>query len=144
MEPRKRTSRSDKARLKSTHAIKVPRREELMSDLMKKRLYDSYEVCELFGISLQSLRRAIAIKKIKAIHVGRALRIPAEEIEKMVQGEAALLNVQEAADLLNLSVYTIRNFIKREKLKAFRLTTKGPWKIAKSDVERIAQEGIAQ
>ena len=96
------------------------------------------------GISLQSLRRAIALKKIKTVRLGRFLRIPAEEVERIIQGESALLTVAEAAELLNISVFTIRLLIKSGKIKAFRLANKGPWKIAKSDVERIAQEGITQ
>lgn len=140
MEPRKRTS-PPKANLKADRDIK---RKQLISDLMKKRLYNSQEACEILCISLQSLRRAIALKKIKTVRIGRFLRITADEIERLLQGEAALLTVAEAAELLNISQGAIRLLIKNGKIKAFRLANKGPWKIAKSDVERIAQEGIPQ
>lgn len=140
MESRKRSPRV-KASIKSDGKAK---REQLISDLMKKRLYDSDEVRILLDISLQSLRRAIALKKIKTVRLGRFLRIPAEEVERMLQGEAALLTVAEAAELLNVSHGAIRSLIKNGKIKAFRLANKGPFKIKKSDVERIAQEGIPQ
>lgn len=111
--------------------------------IAKKRLYTSNEVCQLFGVSLQSLRRAIATEKIKTIRLRRFLRIPSEEVEKMVQGETSLLTVAEAANLLSVSAFIIRQLIKKEKIKAFRLANKGPFKIAKSDVERIVHEGIS-
>lgn len=140
MESRKRSSHATKTRIEKGGEV----RKQLMADLRKKRLYDSYEVCELLGISLQSLRRAIALKKVKTVRLGRFLRIPAEEVERIIQGESALLTVAEAAELLNISAFTIRLLIKSGKIKAFRLANKGPWKIAKSDIERIAQEGITE
>jgi excisionase family DNA binding protein len=116
------------------------KREELIANLMKKKLYDSYEVCELLDISLQSLRRAIARNQIKTVRIGkRFLRIPAEEVERMLQGETLLFSVAEAALFLRVSHQTIRLLIKNGNLKAFRLAGKGPFKIAKSDIERIAQ-----
>lgn len=141
MESRKRSSRARKTKLKSESKA---RRENIISDLKKQRLYNSDEVCEILDISLQSLRRAIALNKIKTVRLGRFLRIPANEINKLLKGESTFLSVAEAAELLNVSVQTIRAHIKQGKIKAFRLANKGPWKIAKSDVERIYQEGISQ
>ena len=119
-------------------------REQIIKDLMKKRLYDSKEVSMLLGISQQSLRRAIAAGKIKTVRLGRFLRIPAEEIERFLKGDAILLNVQEAADLLNVSCSTIRTLIKAGKIEAFRLANSGPFKIQESEIKRIAHDGIAK
>ena len=116
-------------------------RTKILEDMATNRLYDSKEAIEILGISLQSLRRAIAIGKIKTVRVGRMLRIPADEIKKLVQGEAALLNVSEAAHILNVGIFTIRTLINTGKIKAFRLANHGPFKIPKSEIERIAKEG---
>lgn len=56
---------------------------------MKKRPYDTLEASELLGVSPVSIRRAIQQGRIKAVHVGRYLRIPAEEIERLLQGKKA-------------------------------------------------------
>lgn len=133
-----------KPRKGSPKATKMSPRETLMSDLMKNRLYDSKEVCELLGISLQTLRRAIALKKITTVRLGHFLRIPASEVERLVQGEEVLLNVKEAAELLSISEGAIRTLINDGKIRAFRFASKGAWRIAKSEVEQIAQKGISQ
>lgn len=118
------------------------RRKKILDDLMKKRLYDSKEACEILGISLPSLRRTIKLGRIKTVKVGRFLRIPAEEIERIIQGEETLLNVKESASLLNVSPATIRSLIKSGKIDATRFADAGPFKIRKSEIERIASKGI--
>jgi excisionase family DNA binding protein len=150
MESRKHPSKSkdgsinDKLDKLADDIKKLPgRRKELLADMMKKRLYDSLEACEILGISLPSLRRAIQLGRIKSVHVGRFLRIPAEEIERLVQGEEGLLNTEEAGQLLNVSPATIRALIKSGKIQAFRLADAGPFKLLKSEIERIA-EGRSQ
>jgi excisionase family DNA binding protein len=129
------------SRKRSPNAEEGLNRTELLEQLSKKRLFNSKEVSELLGISKQTLRRSIAAGKIKTIRVGRFLRIPSEEVERLMRGEKALLSVQEATELLNVSAATIRILIKAGKIQAFRLAGKGPFKIAKSEVERIAREG---
>jgi excisionase family DNA binding protein len=117
-------------------------REKVIDDLKKNSLYDTKEACEILDISTQSLRRAISIGKIKTVRLGRYLRIPAEEIQRLTKGESALLNVQEASNLLGLSEHTIRAYIKAGKINAFRLASTGPFKIPKSEIDRISREGI--
>lgn len=150
MESRKRASHSKTGRInakldKLAEDIKqLPdRRKKLLEDLMKKRLYDSKEACEILGISLPSLRRAMKLGRIKTVHVGRLLRIPAEEIERLVQGEEGVINVKDAANLLNVRPETVCTWINAGKIKAFRLTNTGPFKLHKSEIERIAKEGIS-
>lgn len=117
-------------------------RKKLLEDLMKKRLYDSKETCEILGISLPSLRRALQLGKIKSVKVGRLLRIPSEEIQRLIQDDEGLINVKEAAEILNITPGTVRTFIRAGKIKAFRLADAGPFKLHKSEIERIAREGI--
>lgn len=117
-------------------------REKVIDDLKKNSLYDTKEACEILDISTQSLRRAISKGKIKTVRLGRYLRIPSEEIQRLTKGESALLNVQEASNLLGLSEHTIRAYIKSSKINAFRLASTGPFKIPKSEIDRISREGI--
>ena len=143
MESRKRTPHSKVDLKKKTKSAPEPLdRKKIIDTLMKNRLYDSKEVSLLLGISKQSLRRAIATGKIKTVRLGRFLRIPAEEIERLLKGETTLLSVQEAAELLNVSCGAIRALIKEGKIDAFRFADSGPFRIAQSEVMRIAQEGI--
>lgn len=95
--------------------------------ILKKILYTTAkQACAILDVSIQSLRRAISIGEIKTVRLGRYLRIPAEEIQRLTKGESALLNVQEASDLLNVSVFVIRALIKSGKIDAFRLANSGP------------------
>ena len=59
-------------------------RKKLLEELAKKKLYDSKQACEILQVSLPSLRRAIARGQIKTVYVGKFLRIPPEELEKLV------------------------------------------------------------
>ena len=149
MASRKRPSNSKNSRIdekldKLASDIKqLPeRRKKILEELMQKRLYDSKETCEILGISQPSLRRAIQLRRIKTVKVGRFLRIPAEEIKRIVGESESLLNVQECAELLNVSPITIRSLIKSGKIEAIRFADAGPFKIRKNEIERIASEGI--
>lgn len=116
---------------------KLPnKRRKLLDDLMKDRLYDSKEACEILSISLPSLRRSIKLGRIKTVYVGKFLRIPAHEINRLVQGEE-VLTVEEAAHILNVGKIMIRNLIKTGQMEAFRLADRGPFKIPRKEVERF-------
>ena len=95
----------------------------------------------MLGVSLSSLRRAIKLGRIRTVYVGRFLRIPAEEIERLVADQKAL-SVEEASMILNISKQAIRDLINADKIKAFRLADAGPFKITKKEIERILEEGI--
>ena len=111
--------------------------------MKEKRLYDSVEACEILDIALPTLRRSIKLGRIKTVYVGRLLRIPSDEIARLMQGEEGFLDSKEAAKLLKVTTETIRKLINRGKIKAVRLTPTGPFKIPKSEIERITSEGIA-
>ena len=117
-------------------------RQKILAELMEKRLYDSTEACEMLGISLASLRRSIKLGRIKTVFVGRLLRIPAEEIDRLMQGEQTFFTTQEAAQLLKIGPSTVTKLINTGKIKAMRLTATGPFKIPKTEIERITSEGI--
>ena len=68
--------------------------------------------------------------------VGKFLRIPAEEIERLVQGQEAL-SVKEAAELLNVGPKAIRSLIKDGTIQAFRLADTGPFRIPKEEIEKF-------
>ena len=89
MESRKRASNTKS--LIVTNDEEISERGKQIADLEKNALYDTKEACDLLDISKQSLRRAIAAGKIKTVRLGRFLRIPAEEIEKLAKGESVLL-----------------------------------------------------
>lgn len=118
--------------------IKSPpdHRKAFLEGLMKKRLYTLKEACEILAVSLPSLRRALQSGKIKSVHVGRFVRIPVEEIERLVQGKQAL-SVQEAADLLQVGPKAIRSLINDGSIQAFRLADAGPFKIPLEEIERF-------
>lgn len=147
MEPRKRSSHVEDGSLENKldklaeDIKKLPdRRKKLLEDLMKDRLYDSKEACEILGISLPSLRRSIQLGRIKTVYVGKFLRIPAQEINRLVKGQD-VLNVKEAAEILNVGVIMIRNLIKSGQMEAFRLADAGPFKIPRKEVERFMKDG---
>lgn len=135
MESRKRPPNSEN---------KIKTREEIMAELKENALYTVKEASELLNVSIKSVRRAIDAGKIKTVRLGRFLRIPAAEILKLAKGEVALLSVQEASELLSVSKHMVRSFIKSGKLEAFRLAKTGPYKIPKSEIDRINREGIVK
>lgn len=143
MESRKRSSNAKDGSLEKKldrlidDIKKLPnKRQKLLEDLMKDRLYDSREACEILSISLPSLRRSIKLGRIKTVYVGKYLRIPACEINRLVQGED-VLTVEEAANILNVGKIMIRNLIKSGQMEAFRLAEKGPFKIPRKEIERF-------
>lgn len=117
-------------------------RKEVLKELMEKRLYDSIEACDILGISIAALRRAIKLGRVKKVYVGRMLRIPAEEIDRLMQGEETFFTTQEAAKLMKVGRETVVKLINAGKIKAVRLSPKSPFKIPKTEIERIASKGI--
>jgi len=106
-----------------------------------KYLYSPKEVCAILKISIQSLRRSVKLGRIKVIYVGRFLRIPVEEVEKLV-GSQNTITVKEAAKLLNVGVIAVRNLIKNNVIKAVRLAEKGPWKIPICEIENFIKNNV--
>lgn len=110
----------------------------MLADIAKNRLFSSAEVCEILKISIPSLRRAIKLGRVKTIYVGKFLRIPATEVERLI-GSKDSLSVKEAAELLNVGITAVRKLIKTGKIKALRLADKGPWRIAIEEIEKFTK-----
>lgn len=45
------------------------------------------ELCEIFKVSIGTVNNWIKNGKIKAVKIGRAVRIPDEEVERLKMGE---------------------------------------------------------
>lgn len=118
-------------------------RAQLIEHLKKNRLFSLQEVAIMLNVTVQTLRRAVNAGKIKTIHIARFVRIPTEEVERLLKGNKTVLTVKEASELLNVSAAAIRMLINAGKIQAFRLADKGTFKIAKSEIERIVREGTS-
>lgn len=104
---------------------------------MEKKVYNAEEVRKILGISLSTLRRAIAEGRIKTFRIGRLLKISAEELDKFTKEEKKVFSVQEAANLLYISIVTLRKLIRERKLKAFRMSINGPYRITQEEIDRL-------
>lgn len=117
-------------------------RKEVLEQLLREnRLYTIQEASNLLGVAVSTLRRQIRLKRIKTAYIGRLLRIPSEEIVRIMQGEKLFLNSEEVAKLLGVTKATICKMIGRGEIQATRITESGPFKISKSEVIRITKEG---
>jgi excisionase family DNA binding protein len=122
-------------------------RKKILEELMReKRLFAPLEACDILGIALPTLRRQITLGRIKTTYVGRLLRIPSDEIARIMEGEQAYLDSDEVAKLLSVTKGTVCKMIKRGLIKAVRFTDTGPFRIPKSEIDRISSgvssEGI--
>lgn len=139
MESYKRSPNNAKSERESMTVEKLSNnRDQLLEDLAKNRLYDSFEVCEILRISLPTLRRAMKLGRVNTVYVGRSLRIRAEELQRLIEAQNTL-SVKEAAKLLNVCLDKVRTLIKEETLKAERLTALGPWRIRFEEVEKFTK-----
>lgn len=139
MEPSKSSSSNEKSENIDTKIEQLSdKRNQLLDNLAKNRLYTSAEVCKILNISIPSLRRAIKLGRIKKVYVGKFLRITADEVERLI-GSQNTLNVKQVADLLNVGVTAVRNLIKDGSIKALRLADKGPWRIPFEEIEKFTK-----
>jgi excisionase family DNA binding protein len=116
-------------------------RAQFLETLTQHRLYDAKEVCALLHISLPSLRRAIKRGDIKPMYVGRLLRIPSQEVERLCNANS-MLSVKEVADILHVGVFMIRMLIRSGELSALRLAKNGPWRIAQQELESYLSRSV--
>ena len=120
------------------------KRKKALEDMMKQRLYSVRETLKILSISIETFRRWKQRGVIKTIKVGKFLRIPTEELERLLEMRRGF-SVAEVAKLLSVSVITVRNLIKSEKLRAVRLSQiRGQYKIPKEEIERFIKEGVEQ
>ena len=151
MEQRKRASNPSEGRLNIEKKLdklaedikKLPeKRKAMLEELMQKKLIDLPEACIILGVSLPSLRRAIAIKRIRTVKLGRYLRIPADEIHRLVEESEQTLSVLEAAEVLGIKTTLLRSLLKSGKVKGFRFADAGRFRIPKHEIDRLLSEGV--
>jgi excisionase family DNA binding protein len=99
------------------------------------------EACQLLKVSLSTLRRAISGKQIKVFRIGRALRIPIQEIERFGQNDDTV-GLKNAAQLLNVNYETVRRAVKAGNIHAIRITPTGPYRIHMTEINRIIGESL--
>lgn len=140
MESRKYTSHSKQNAFKRV-ARKFDRK-KILDEMIDQRLYSIEEVTILFDISAQSLRRAIANKRINTVRIGRCIRFRSDDLKKISEGNNLFLNSKEASQILNIPLLTLRNHLKNGVVKGIRFADKGEWRIPKSEIDRLTQEGF--
>lgn len=65
-----------------------------------------------------------------------------DQLKKLIEGgDKLLVDIQEAAILLTVSVDTIRRAIKANSIRAFQLNKRGNWKIPVKEIERFWKGG---
>lgn len=148
MESRERASHNEDGSMKdrldklADDIRRIPsRRKAVLESLMKKKLYDLKETAAILGITVPAVRAAIKKGRIKTLHVGRFVRIQAEELENVIEKEEGYISTREASGILGVTALTIRALIGRGELKAVRFLEDGPYKIPLSEVERLMKRG---
>ena len=114
----------------------------------EKKLYTISEVSELTGISETEIIRVVMLKKLKAIRVGKAIRIKEEELEDFLDSfvgeeeqektspDRVLYTAEQVAKILKLSIDNIWNLLKTGKLKGFKIREgRSSWRIPSDSLD---------
>ena len=114
----------------------------------EKKLYTIKEVAELVGISESEIIRVVMLKKLKAIRVGKAIRIKEEDLEgfldsfvgkeqqKESSADPVLYTAEQVAKILKLSIDNIWNLLKTGKLKGFKIREgRSSWRIPSDSLD---------
>jgi len=112
----------------------------------EKRLHTISEVAELVGISESEIIRVVMLKKLKAIRVGKAIRIKEEDLEGFLNGfvgrekeitsDPVLYTAEQVAKILKLSIDNIWNLLKTGKLKGFKIREgRSSWRIPSDSLD---------
>ncbi|MBM3706382.1 MAG: helix-turn-helix domain-containing protein, partial [Actinobacteria bacterium] len=120
--------------------------ENILTDKKRgEKLYTIKEVSDLSGISEQNIIRMVMLKKIKAVRIGKSIRIKQNDFEDFismmlgspgagsdrssemdglppdVHYEPVLYTAEQVARILNLSVDNIWLLLKSGRLKGFKI-----------------------
>lgn len=114
----------------------------------EKKLYTINEVAEMVGISESEIIRVVMLKKLKAIRVGKAIRIKEEDLEsflnsfvgeeeqKKTSSGPVLYTAEQVAKILKLSIDNIWNLLKTGKLKGFKIREgRSSWRIPSDSLD---------
>lgn len=114
----------------------------------QKKLYTISEVTEMVGISESEILRMVMLKKLKAIRIGKAIRIREEELEGFLNGlvdgekvkemssDPVLYTAEQVARILKLSIDNIWNLLKTGKIKGFKIREgRSSWRIPSDSLD---------
>ena len=114
----------------------------------EKKLYTISEVAEMVGISESEIIRVVMLKKLKAIRVGKAIRVKEEDLEsflnsfvgeeeqKKTSSDPVLYTAEQVAKILKLSIDNIWNLLKTGKLKGFKIREgRSSWRIPSDSLD---------
>jgi excisionase family DNA binding protein len=115
----------------------------------EKKLYTISDVAEMVGISESEIIRVVMLKKLKAIRVGKAIRIKEEDLEsflnsfigdeeqkKTPSSDPVLYTAEQVAKILKLSIDNIWNLLKTGKLKGFKIREgRSSWRIPSDSLD---------
>ena len=117
-----------------------------------KKLYTIKEVSELAGISEAEIIRVVMLKKLRAIRIGKAIRIKEEDLEiflnifigkEQAKDDASgpvLYTAEQVAKILKLSVDNIWNLLKTGKLRGFKIREgRSSWRIPSDSLEEFIE-----
>ena len=115
----------------------------------EKKLFTISDVAEMVGISESEIIRVVMLKKLKAIRVGKAIRIKEEDLEsflnsfigeeqqkKTSSSDPVLYTAEQVAKILKLSIDNIWNLLKTGKLKGFKIREgRSSWRIPSDSLD---------
>jgi len=118
----------------------------------EKKIYTIREVSELIGISEAEIIRVVMLKKLRAIRIGKAIRIKEDDLEvflnifvekeqvKAVADGPILYTAEQVAKILKLSVDNIWNLLKTGKLRGFKIREgRSSWRIPTNSLEEFIE-----
>ncbi|MBM3706907.1 MAG: helix-turn-helix domain-containing protein [Actinobacteria bacterium] len=130
------------------------RKKEIESSQAK--LHTIKEFSDLTGISESEIIRLVLLKKIKALRIGKSVRITEKELELFIDSligknfsgavnnfgslgqEKILYTAEQVAKILNLSVDNVWLLLKTGKLKGFKIREgRSSWRIPVKSLEEF-------
>jgi len=118
----------------------------------EKKIYTIREVSELIGISEAEIIRVVMLKKLRAIRIGKAIRIKEDDLEvflnvfvekeqvKTAADGPILYTAEQVAKILKLSVDNIWNLLKTGKLRGFKIREgRSSWRIPTDSLEEFIE-----
>src|SRR4030042_3061839 len=123
----------------------------------EEKLYTIKEVSELVGISESEIIRAVILRKLPAIRMGKAIRIKENDLEIFLKEfigeedirtghrEPVLYTAEQVARILKLSVDNIWNLLKTGRLKGFKVREgRSSWRIPASSLDDFIESRTRQ
>jgi excisionase family DNA binding protein len=117
-----------------------------------KKIYTIKEVSELVGVSESEVIRAVMLRKLPAVRVGKAIRIKEEDLEMFLKEfiggeekepgykEPVIYTAEQVAKILKLSVDNIWDLLKTGRLKGFKIREgRSSWRIPASSLEEFIE-----